>query len=94
MKQFLFLLLFVAAFMACSDDDNTPQPEPGKKAKMIVVNEGLMGKGLGSISVIYDDGSSVYDIFRDVNNNRPLGDVAQSISYINGNYFVPLNNSN
>ena len=94
MKKILFLLLFVAAFMACSDDDNTPQPEPGKKAKMIVVNEGLMGKGLGSISVIYDDGSSVYDIFRDVNNNRPLGDVAQSISYINGNYFVPLNNSN
>lgn len=93
MKKILFFLLFAAAFMACSDDDNTPTPPPGKQVKIIVVNEGQMGSGLGSLSVIYDDASSIYDIFRDVN-NRPIGDVAQSIAYINGNYFVPSNNSN
>lgn len=93
MKKILFFLLFAAAFMACSDDDNTPTPPPGKQVKIIVVNEGQMNSALGSLSVIYDDESSIYDIFRDIN-KRPIGDVAQSIAYINGNYFVPLNNSN
>ena len=32
------------------------------------------------------------DVFRVVN-NRPLGDVAQSITMINGKYFIALNNS-
>lgn len=93
MKKILFFLLFAAAFMACSDDDNTPTPPPGKQAKIIVVNEGAFNAGNSALSVIYDDASSIYDIFRDVN-NRPIGDVAQSIAYINGNYFVPSNNSN
>lgn len=93
MKKILFFLLFAATFMACSDDDNTPTPPPSKQAKIIVVNEGAFNAGNSALSVIYDDESSVYDIFRDIN-NRPIGDVAQSIAYINGNYFVPSNNSN
>lgn len=63
-----------------------------KKVRMIVVNEGQFTKGTAAISAIRYDGTSDFDIFRSVN-NRPLGDVAQSITYIDGKYFVVLNNS-
>lgn len=63
-----------------------------KKVRMIVVNEGQFTKGTAAISAIRYDGSSDFDVFRSVN-GRPLGDVAQSITYIDGKYFVVLNNS-
>ena len=91
MKKLLFLLLFFATFVACSDDDNTDY-DPSKHIDMIVVNEGAATTGSGALSVIYDDRSTTVDLFQDVN-NRPLGDIAQSITYINGNYFVALNGS-
>ena len=91
MKKLLFLLLFFATFVACSDDDNTDY-DPSKHIDMIVVNEGAATTGSGALSVIYDDRSTTFDLFQDVN-NRPLGDIAQSITYINGNYFVALNGS-
>jgi hypothetical protein len=47
---------------------------------------------MGGISVLNKDGSVIPDIFREVN-HRPLGDVAQSITKINGKYFVTLDNS-
>lgn len=61
-------------------------------AKMIVVNEGLFTTNTAALSVIYEDGKTYFDVFRWVN-NRPLGDVAQSITEINGYYFVAVNNS-
>lgn len=64
----------------------------GNSVEMIVVNEGLFTKGTSALSAQFYDGRMVFDIFRDVN-NKPLGDVAQSMTYINGYYFVVLNNS-
>lgn len=58
----------------------------------LALNEGLLNTNTGSISVIYKDGSVVADAFRDVN-QRPMGDVAQSITLINGKYFVAMDNS-
>ncbi len=64
----------------------------GKNVEMIVVSEGQFTKGTASLSAITFDGTTTWDIFRDVN-QMPLGDVAQSITYIDGKYFVVLNNS-
>lgn len=58
----------------------------------LVLNEGGINTNMGEISVIYRNGTIVPNIFRDVN-GRPMGDVAQSITKINGYYFVALNNS-
>ena len=58
----------------------------------LVLNEGLINTNAGAISVIYKDGGVVVDAFQDVN-HRPMGDVAQSITLINGKYFVAMNNS-
>ena len=64
----------------------------GKKIRMVVVNEGQFTKGTSALSAIAYDGTTDYDIFRTVN-NKPLGDVAQSLTYIDGKYFVAINNS-
>lgn len=64
----------------------------GKRVRMVVVNEGQFTRGTAALSAITFDGTTTFDIFRDVN-NRPIGDVAQSLTYINGKYFVAMNNS-
>ena len=48
MKKLLFLLLFFATFVACSDDDNTDY-DPSKHIDMIVVNEGAATTGSGAL---------------------------------------------
>jgi len=64
----------------------------GKAVAMIVVSEGQFTKGTASLSSITFDGTTTWDVFRDVN-QMPLGDVAQSLTFIDGKYFVVLNNS-
>ena len=96
MKKLLFLWLFFAVlFAACTDDDDNggeiPMPEVNK-VKMIVVNEGLFNTGTADISVVYEDGTTIWNAFERAN-GVPMGDVAQSITYINGKYFVALNGS-
>lgn len=90
----LFTTLLVVLLAACDKIPEVPsfQGEDGNVAKMIVVNEGLFTTNTAALSVIYEDGKTYFDVFRWVN-NRPLGDVAQSITEINGYYFVAVNNS-
>ncbi|MEG1585945.1 MAG: hypothetical protein RR346_03645, partial [Bacteroidales bacterium] len=92
MKKVFFYLLLLAGFCACSDENSSELEQVGSKAKMVVVNEGQFTKGTAALSAITMDGQTDFDIFRQVN-NRPLGDVAQSLSYIKGLYYVALNNS-
>ena len=58
----------------------------------IVVNEGQFGYGTSSITLFSKQGNVQQDVFRKVN-NRPMGDVAQSMTRIGDNLYVPLNNS-
>lgn len=58
----------------------------------LVLNEGLINTNEGCLSVVYRDSTVVVDAFQDVN-HRPMGDVAQSVTLINGKYFVAMNNS-
>lgn len=95
-KCFYFLVCVVMAvlFIACDSDgeDYPGGPIGNGNIEAIVLNEGLINTNMGAISLLYKDGTVVPDVFRDVN-RRPLGDVAQSITRINGKYFVALNNS-
>lgn len=70
------------AFLSGCDTDD-PAPEPGNFARGIyIVNEGAFQYNNGSIS-FYDpvEGLIINDIFEAVN-NRPLGDVVQSMALI------------
>lgn len=71
------------------DPDPTPNPN---KLRAIVVNEGQFGYGTASITTLTHGKAVEQDVFRRIN-NRPLGDVAQSMTRIGNRYYVPLNNS-
>lgn len=90
------LLAFTALFtVSCSDDDNQDQgviPDAGPDVKAVILNQGQFSKGNASLSILLEDGSIKNDVFRETN-GRPLGDVAQSLMYKDGKYFIVLNNS-
>lgn len=88
----LFCALLVLSLSACEYEDDFPVGVGEGNIEAIVLNEGRIGTNMGAISVLYRNGMVSPDVFRVVN-NRPLGDVAQSITMINGKYFVTLNNS-
>lgn len=94
-RFFCFLSVAVSGmlFTAC----DKPGLYPGGSLKdapieCLVLNEGLLNTNAGALSVVYRDSSVVVDAFQDVN-HRPMGDVAQSVTLINGKYFVAMNNS-
>lgn len=95
----LFLLLataLVSVLLTNSCDsaglDYPYGPVSQGNIEALVLNEGGFNTNQGSLSVLNKDGSVIPDVFRQTN-NRPMGDVAQSITLINGHYFVTLDNS-
>ncbi len=60
--------------------------------RAIVVSEGQFGYGTSSLTSLTYQGEVEQDLFRRVN-NRPMGDVAQSMTKIGNKLYVPLNNS-
>jgi YVTN family beta-propeller protein len=96
--KFYFAIFVLLFFNACVKDK--PQ-EPIKTAVSIdsenrglVVNEGPFRTGNGSIS-LYD--SKKNEVVEDIyfqQNNFYLGNIVQSISLINGDYYIVSNNSN
>ncbi len=89
-KLFYFLLaLLPAGILASCDNGSNPEPDPTATVEMVVVSEGGYNKGLATLSAIDDLGHTTYDIFQDVN-KRALGDMAQSINYVDGYYYVCL----
>lgn len=95
-KLFHFLvILWISTVVVSCDKPGMPYPDGimgDGSIEALVLNEGLINTNAGAISVIYKDGGVVVDAFQDVN-HRPMGDVAQSITLINGKYFVAMNNS-
>jgi len=82
----------VVTFSACKKDENVNVSTENYKG-IIVVNEGGFNKSNGSIG-LYKPGTKTYlDAFKNAN-NRPLGDVVQSISAINDKFYIVVNNSN
>lgn len=88
----LLFAVMMLSFSACEYGDDFPAGVGEGNIEAIVLNEGRIGTNMGAISVLYRNGMVSPDVFRVVN-NRPLGDVAQSITKINGKYFIALNNS-
>lgn len=82
----------VVTFSACKKDENENVTTENYKG-IIVVNEGGFNKSNGSIG-LYKPGTKTYfDAFKNAN-NRPLGDVVQSIASINDKFYIVVNNSN
>ncbi|HTL83259.1 MAG TPA: DUF5074 domain-containing protein [Bacteroidia bacterium] len=90
-------IIFISLFSSCKKDE---PPAPNSNGMSIapgdgvfVMNEGNYQGGNAKVSFYkYADGSVTEDLFMPAN-DRPLGDVGQSITMINGYAYVVVNNS-
>jgi len=91
-----YTIISFVVFHSCKEDDKPPDNtiDINTGHGVFIVNEGNFQWSNASVT-FYDftTGSYKEDIFKDVN-NRPLGDVAQSIYVYNGKGYIVVNNSN
>lgn len=100
---FSFLVLsFTSTFLlSCKKADkpvlntnnNNSTPPSGKYTNGVwIVNEGTYSFGNASVDFYHKDKNTVEpNVFQSVQ-GKPLGDVLQSMSYINGRYYLVVNN--
>jgi YVTN family beta-propeller protein len=99
MKKNLLHLFMASAvlFTACTKDPETPTPvTPSEnlfKSGVYFVNEGNFNAGNASIDLYSKDSNVVIKNIFTLVNNRPLGDVAQSMSIVNNKGYIILNGS-
>lgn len=97
LKQILSLLIcmILALFLTnCNDEPTKPPLELIPKGKgLYVINEGTYGMGNASLYFVnLEDSNTAIDLFKAAN-NRPLGDIFQSMVLINNNAWLIVNNS-
>lgn len=96
LRNAALLLAFSAIlfFQSCKkDDDNNNNSTPKDYKGVLVINEGGFLKGNSSVSYYNpDNGNEEEDAFKAAN-NRPLGDIFQSVEKINGKLYLVVNNS-
>ena len=88
----LFLLSIIIILSGCSKDNPDPTINGNYENGYFITNEGNFGSANGSISYVDEYGSATNDVFLS-NNSFPLGDVVQSMSIINKNAYIVVNNS-
>lgn len=87
------LLVFALFITACSKDENFNDLDFKTLKGLYIINEGIFTQGNTSIS-FYDFETDLVtnDIFETIN-QRPLGDVAHSITFHDGKGYIVVNNS-
>lgn len=96
--NFLIFILSLALFSACVKDK--PQPVPAASVnlstakKVYIINEGNYMYGNASVSLFDTGNNSVVENYFYAQNSTALGDVAQSITKINNEFYIVVNNSN
>ena len=94
---FLLNILLGSIFLlTCKDEPHiNPTPAITKGKGLFVVNEGTFSLGNASLYYINLENETLNteeDLFKS-NNNRPLGDIFQSMTMINNNAWLVVNNS-
>ena len=96
MKKIL-LILVVTSFFSCRKDvgpqTNNNSTETEAFYDVLVACEGNFGTGNGSLSLYSSSSNEGLNNYFDQQNNYPLGDVVQSISSIDENLYIVVNNS-
>jgi YVTN family beta-propeller protein len=97
MKRFSLLCLFAAlgaTMTSCEKNETKPFLPYDLTHGVAIANEGTFQASNASLSIYYPEGDSVVnDVFSEVN-DRPLGDVLQSIGFSEENAYFVMNASN
>jgi hypothetical protein len=95
MKKLFYLLFAMLFIQSCSIDDDDPEPifPKGLGKGFYVVNQGGFTAGNASLSFFnYDTAKMTNNVFYKLN-NAPLGDVAQSMTFVGDYAYIVINNS-
>ena len=96
MKNSIKILLVIPVLVSCVKDKPQdviqPQVQLTNAKKVYVINEGNYGSGNASVSLFDIGNNSVVENFYQTQNSASptVGDVAQSLSIINGIFFFGL----
>jgi DNA-binding beta-propeller fold protein YncE len=95
-KQILSILVISLMISGCAKDPaKIPLPDYAYNDGVLIANEGTFGSGTGTVSYINRDGSTLkHNIFQEANYLQPLGNVVQSISVIDNQAYIVVNNAN
>jgi YVTN family beta-propeller protein len=96
MNRLIPLLFLLLTILGCEKEKPLTDPvipDIQNKKGLLVVNEGNYMFGNASVSYYnFSDNSATEDLFKP-KNNRPLGDVAQSITIADAKAYIVVNNS-
>ena len=100
-RKHLFLLAFVATLLLSCKPDPQPVPvdpsdtiQPLNLKGVYVLNEGNYQFSNASLSFYDPEADTVFNHLFYKANNIPIGDVAQSLSLVDNNLYIVVNNSN
>lgn len=87
------LIAFCLFFLSCKKENNSLLPPTTSGTKVFVVCEGSLGNGNAQLDFYSPTKDSFYqNVFENIN-GFSLGDVFQSMSFIDNKYFLCINNS-
>lgn len=98
-KTTIGLLSAAVLFFASCKKDNpstpvTPKPvTPSVSKKVYVINEGGFNSNNASISLYDPSTGNITEDYYKAQNGSNVGDIAQSMNYINGKFYIVINNS-
>lgn len=95
MKFFKLAIYFLLFFglVACDSDDPEVIPASQYENGFLIANEGPFQSGTGTVSFFdYSTDSVTNNLFQTVN-NRPLGNILQSVTIYNKDVFMVVNNA-
>lgn len=86
------VILVVIFISGCKPNDNEP-PKGAYETGVFITNEGPFGSGTGTVSFYNRATGEVSNNIFEIVNNRPLGNVVQSMEVHNGKAYIVVNNA-
>jgi YVTN family beta-propeller protein len=91
--NFLLIIFTLVILSSCKKDDDSGNDSNLYKNGVFIVNEGQFMEGNSSVSFYNPSTKTYVDNIFELVNNRPLGDIAQSIYLHNNRAYIVVNNS-
>lgn len=91
----LITILLIAFLLinGCKDDDAEPEQNPPAATDILIANQGNFGWGVGTLTNYDSETKTTFDELYQARNQEELGNVFQSISHVDDQYYFVINNS-
>ncbi len=97
MRNYIYIFIVLILYSCIKDKPKEPintNITINTGQTVLVINEGNFGWGTGSISLYDPQSKVVIEDYYQQKNNTSVGNVCQSITRYNNNYYIVVNNSN